>query len=84
MMRKFALAAAAVAALSTVAIAPAEARWRGGPGPAVAFGAVAGALNTIYLRVIPVLLVRSSRRARSSILCRQRSGLPDYCWGQRR
>src|SRR5438552_10034302 len=42
-MRKLAIAAAAVAAISTAAIAPAEAHWRGGPG--LAFGLAAGALT---------------------------------------
>jgi hypothetical protein len=39
-MRKLALAGAAVAAISSATIAPAEARW----GPGIAFGLAAGAL----------------------------------------
>jgi hypothetical protein len=42
-MRKLAIAAAAVAAISTAAVTPADARWRGGPG--LAFGLAAGALT---------------------------------------
>jgi hypothetical protein len=44
MLRKAAIIVAAVAALATVTTAPAEARWRGGWGPGLAFGLAAGAL----------------------------------------
>ena len=42
MLRKLAIAAVAIGAISAATIAPAEARWRGGPG--LAFGLAAGAL----------------------------------------
>jgi hypothetical protein len=44
MLRKTALALAAVAAVSTAAMTPADAHWRGRAGPGLAFGAFAGAL----------------------------------------
>src|ERR1041385_5601730 len=44
MLRKTALALAAVAALSAAAMTPADAHWRGRFGPGLAFGAFAGAL----------------------------------------
>jgi hypothetical protein len=45
MMRKAAIIVAAVAALATATVAPAEARgWRGGWGPGIGFGLLAGAL----------------------------------------
>ena len=44
MLRKTVLALAAVAAVSTAAMTPADAHWRGRAGPGLAFGAFAGAL----------------------------------------
>jgi hypothetical protein len=45
MMRKAAIIVAAIAALATATVAPAEARgWRGGWGPGIGFGLLAGAL----------------------------------------
>lgn len=44
-MRKLALAAAAIGAISAATVAPAEARWhRGWGGPSIGFGLAAGAL----------------------------------------